>query len=574
MRIKPKLDELKRKYGDDKQRYSQEMQKLYQEENISMGGGCLPTLIRLPIMFSIYYLITQPLTYLMKIPADVINSVTEALKLEGGNYTRELTIIDAVAKDPSVSPEIANKLGMMDFTLFGLDLTQTPKFSINIFANFDPIWFIPLAAFAAQMLTSVVTMQMQKKINPDAPNMTGMMLTMPLISLFIGFTVPAGVGFYWACSSLISGFIQTGIQYFYGPQKMLAHERAKEIIKVYEEEQKYISKRVIDDSDKQKEGITLIKEYIGEGKDIKEATEAAKTGLIAENNLKDEDDILFDVVNSTYKPKVLGLFGGAMVQVKAYIELPDPKPEKKKVEKKAAKPETKAEAPAKKEEKKPEVKEAKKEDKPELTLIPAEQLEKGSSAAKAAEYIKTVMTGLGCENVTVSAAEVDGAIYLQLDGEKLGVVIGRRGETLDALQYLTSLAANTGNGYQKVTLNIGNYREKREQTLTSLAKRVSAQVANSGRSRTLEPMNPYERRIIHTAVQEIEGVVSASVGEGTGRRVVISPEGGDRRPPRRDDRRGGRRGDRKPSQTVAATADPNRAPKKDAPDLPLYGRIN
>ena len=319
----------------------------------------------------------------------------------------------------------------------------------------------------------------------------------------------------------------------------------------------------------------MIKEYIGRGKDLVEATEAAKIGLIAENGLKDDDSIKFDVLNSTYKPKVLGLFGGAMVEVKASVELPDPKPEKKKNEKKEPKAETKAEPKNKPEkaDKKVEKKVAEKakEAAPELELIPAEKLEKGSSAAKAAEYIKTVMTGLGCENVSVSAATVDGVIYLQLDGEKLGVVIGRRGETLDALQYLTSLAANTGNGYQKVTLNIGNYREKREQTLTSLAKRVSAQVLNSGRSRTLEPMNPYERRIIHTAVQEIEGVVSNSVGEGSGRRVVISPEGGDRRPPRRDDHRGGRRGGAK---SAAPVADPNRAPKKDAPDLPLYGRIN
>jgi spoIIIJ-associated protein len=305
--------------------------------------------------------------------------------------------------------------------------------------------------------------------------------------------------------------------------------------------------------------------------DLVQATADAKTGLMNTLGLKNDDDVKIEVI-CDFKKKTLGLFGGSMAKVKAFIELPDPKPEKKKADKK---PEKKAE---KKSEKKSEAKaekvEKKEEPKVELNLIPAEQLSEGSSAAKAAAYIKTVMTGLGCENVTVSAAEADGVIYLQLDGEKLGVVIGRRGETLDALQYLTSLAANTGNGYQKVTLNIGNYREKREQTLVSLAKRVSAQVLSSGRSRSLEPMNPYERRIIHTAVQEIEGVTSNSIGEGSNRRVVISSENGDRRPPRRDDRRGGRRGDRRPSQTVSATADPNRAPKKDAPDLPLYGRIN
>ena len=308
----------------------------------------------------------------------------------------------------------------------------------------------------------------------------------------------------------------------------------------------------------------MIKEYIGEGTDLLEATAAAKEGLVATLGLKDDDNINIEII-SEYKKKTLGLFGGSMAKVRAFIELPDPKPAKK--------PTKKAEEPAKVEKKaviKAEKKTEAKTQEPELNLIPEENLEKGSSAAKAAAYIKSVMLGLGCENVTVSAASVDNSIYLQLDGDKLGVVIGRRGETLDALQYLTSLAANTGNGYQKVTLNIGNYREKREQTLTALAKKVSAQVLSSGRSRALEPMNPYERRIIHTAVQEIEGVESSSIGEGSSRRVVISTVGGDKNP-RNYDRRGGKRHDRKPSQTVASA--PTREPKKDSGDTPLYGRI-
>ena len=248
MRIKPKLDELKKKYGDDKQRYSQEMQKLYSEEKISMGGGCLPLLIRLPIMLSIYYLITQPLTYLMNISSETIDKLAKTLNLAEGSYTRELTIIDAVAKDNSLSTEIASKLESIDFSLFGLDLTQTPKFSINIFNDFSLLWLIPISAFAAQMFTSLISMRLQKKINPEAPNMGCMMYSMPIISLIIGFTVPAGVGFYWACSSLIGGLLQSAIQYYYGPQKMLAKERAKEIIKEYEEEQKYIDKRVEKDA--------------------------------------------------------------------------------------------------------------------------------------------------------------------------------------------------------------------------------------------------------------------------------------------------------------------------------------
>lgn len=309
----------------------------------------------------------------------------------------------------------------------------------------------------------------------------------------------------------------------------------------------------------------MIKEYIGEGNDLLEATAAAKEGLIATLGLKEDDDIKIEII-SEYKKKTLGLFGGSKAKVKAFVELPDPKPEKKPAKKAEKKTEESKKADKKADKKAEEVK----KDEVELNLIPEDKLEKGSSAAKAAAYIKSVMLGLGCENVTVSAATVDNSIYLQIDGEKLGVVIGRRGETLDALQYLTSLAANTGSGYQKVTLNIGNYREKREQTLTSLAKKVSAQVLSSGRSRALEPMNPYERRIIHTAVQEIEGVESASIGEGASRRVVISTIGGDKNP-RNNDRRGGRRHDRKPSQTV--TSVPTREPKKDSGDTPLYGRI-
>ncbi len=247
MRIKPKLDELKRKYGDDKQRYSQEMQKLYQEENISMSGGCLPMIIRMLIMLSIYYLITKPITYLMHVPADTIGALAEKLSVTSTGYNRELLIIEALTKNPSANPEIAAQAANLNFSFFGIDLTRVPEFNINIFEGFNSLWLIPIMAFAAQMLTSVISMRMQKRINPDAPNMAGMMLTMPIISLIIGFTVPAGVGFYWACSSLISGGVQTLVQYFYGPNKMLARERAKEILAVYDEEQKFISKRVVED---------------------------------------------------------------------------------------------------------------------------------------------------------------------------------------------------------------------------------------------------------------------------------------------------------------------------------------
>ena len=107
--------------------------------------------------------------------------------------------------------------------------------------------------------------------------------------------------------------------------------------------------------------------------------------------------------------------------------------------------------------------------------------------------------------------------------------------------------------------------------MRNLAVRVSEQVLKTGRSRSLEPMNPYERRIIHTAVQEIDGVVSSSFGEGSGRRVVIGVEGGEMRPPRRPRNDRDRRNAPRRSNTVSSV--PSREPKKDS-DTPLYGKIN
>ena len=270
-RIKPKLDELKKRCGDDKQKYSQEMQKLYQEENVSMSGGCLPMIFRLVLMMSIYYLIMSPLTYMTGIDKTKLDNVSttissgmQELKKEDskkyneyksklnwqeGGRSNQLGIVSVIRGEKEVLAEILSeeeykkiesdlddiaakdKEVGIDYTLFTdkIDLTESPEFSLDIIGAMKPIWLMPLLAFAAQMFTSWLSMKMQKKINPEAPSMAGMMFTMPLISLFIGFALPGGVTFYWACSSLIGGFIQIGVQNFYGPHKMLSRERAKEL---------------------------------------------------------------------------------------------------------------------------------------------------------------------------------------------------------------------------------------------------------------------------------------------------------------------------------------------------------
>ncbi len=303
----------------------------------------------------------------------------------------------------------------------------------------------------------------------------------------------------------------------------------------------------------------MIKEAIGVGATLEEATEKAK----AELNASFDEEVQFEVL--TYpKKKSFGLFGGAEAKVRVFVELPDPAPKKqrpaKKDNRKNEKPAALREKPAKVEA----------EEKPAAPAIPEEQVEKDSPTGRAIAYLRSVLKNLGVEEVSISAAPIEKGSRIILEGENLGIVIGRRGETLDALQYLASLAANAGSDFFRITLDTGNYREKREQTLKGLARRVSGQVLRTGRSRALEPMNPYERRIIHTEVQTIEGVESNSTGEGKNRRVVISPVGGGKRDNfRRDDRRGGRR-----ERPQKPAIDPSREVKKDAVDLPLYGKID
>ena len=232
--------------------------------------------------------------------------------------------------------------------------------------------------------------------------------------------------------------------------------------------------------------------------------------------------------------------------------------------------------------------------------------ESSDKAEIAVAYIKDILTEIGVPHVEVTAkVEENNNAVITLSGEGLGVIIGRRGETLDALQYLTGLVANRADGdYMRVTIDSGNYREKREKTLETLAKKLANNAVKTGRSSTLEPMNPYERRIIHAAVSQVEGALSTSVGEEPNRRVVISSA--NPKKPRTDgrgkgkggSRRGGRpsgesRGEGKssrerrpyrereelkePEAPRAPISEEERilrsAPPSEAADLPLFGKI-
>ena len=200
-----------------------------------------------------------------------------------------------------------------------------------------------------------------------------------------------------------------------------------------------------------------------------------------------------------------------------------PAPEKKKAEKKAEpKAEAAAEAPVKDE--KPAVKqEIRPMEKPEVTMIPAEELTEDSPAGIAHAFLMELTKLMGVDVTIDMGTDAEGNVYGYINGDTLGILIGRRGETLDAVQYLTSLKVNRGReGYTRVTLDTENYRAKREDTLIRLANRMANRALRTGRKVSLEPMNPYERRIIHFALQQTDGVTTHSEGEEPNRHVVIT----------------------------------------------------
>lgn len=335
-------------------------------------------------------------------------------------------------------------------------------------------------------------------------------------------------------------------------------------------------------------------EKIGTGSSISEAYENAKMLLAAPDDAELHQEIIQDV-----KKRFLGL-KIEPAKVKVWYEIPDKKEPAPVKEKPVQKPVVKKQEPKVQAPKKETVVEKKEPAKKAAAQAPAEAAAEKTPAVKtenfvneeikdsdyAAKYLRLIVEGMGIENYSLTLqrnTDTDEYVY-RIECDEDGTIIGRRGETLDSIQYLLRLAINKGveeDKHRKVSVNVGNYREKRNENLRALAARSAKQVLKYGRNVVLDPMNPYERRIIHTAIQEIEGVTSHSTGVDAGRKVVISLEEGvqpthpskggyNNRGGRRDNRRGGGRGGYqkrepyKPAQT--------REPRKDAVGS-LYGKI-
>ncbi len=156
-------------------------------------------------------------------------------------------------------------------------------------------------------------------------------------------------------------------------------------------------------------------------------------------------------------------------------------------------------------------------------IVPAEQADRATAAGRAQEFLQDLTKLMGVNVSVAVATDEEGNVRVNMEGDTLGILIGRRGETLDALQYLTSLQVNKGqSNYTRVTLDTEGYRSKREEALVRLANRMANRAQKTGRKVSLEPMNPYERRILHSALQDHPAVTTHSEGEEPNRHVVIT----------------------------------------------------
>ena len=283
------------------------------------------------------------------------------------------------------------------------------------------------------------------------------------------------------------------------------------------------------------------KTIVTTGKTIDLAIEAALTQLGL-----DRDSVSVQVLAQA-KPGFLG-FGASPAKVQVTYEAPDPVPEKPKsalgsasrskpnaaapVKKpEAPKPEPKAEAPKaepKKEtpkaEPKKEAPKAEKKPEPKKVVAPKEYTpaEPGSVEEKIEQFIKGLLEHMNSTAVPHAWKADDNTYMVELTGEDLGYLIGRRGDTLDAIQHLSNYTINRGvEGHIRINVDAECYREKREESLRRYANKKAQQVLKAHRRTTLEPMNAYERHVIHAALQDMENITTHSTGTEPNRRVVI-----------------------------------------------------
>lgn len=199
-KLQPKIQELQKKYKDNRQKLSEETARLYQEEKINPAGSCLPTLITLPIMIGLYYVIQQPLTYLMMIDEATVYEIAKMLNVEVLSLRQsEISIAKAVFDNFDIVKEISPKLIAIDFNFLGMNLAGTPSLK-------EPslLLAIPVVAAGTSFLSMNYTQKLQgTDLSQQPPALKTMMYTMPLMSGYFAFILPAGIGIYWIMGNVL-----------------------------------------------------------------------------------------------------------------------------------------------------------------------------------------------------------------------------------------------------------------------------------------------------------------------------------------------------------------------------------
>ena len=234
--FQPKLQNIQKKYGNNRERYNEELQKLYTEEGYNPMSGCLPALIQFPILFGVIDVVYKPIYHILRVSNEVINEMVAIAETAGhvfekGSYYTQIKLLNVVKAEPeifsSIDPEIISKIGEFDMNLFGLDMGVVPQFALTYEGGFNWYLLIPILCGIFQFAMTIF----MQKANPNNQQAGGamniMLYMMPLMSVYIGFIVPAAAGFYWTLSA-VTGLIQSVcFHLFLNPKKLAADLEAE-----------------------------------------------------------------------------------------------------------------------------------------------------------------------------------------------------------------------------------------------------------------------------------------------------------------------------------------------------------
>ncbi|MGN1403571.1 MAG: YidC/Oxa1 family membrane protein insertase [Ruminococcus sp.] len=288
-RVNPKMEKLRQKYKNDAQKLQEEQMKLYQEENVNPGASCLPMFLQFFILFGILDVVYKPLSYILKMKDDliskafeVVQNISPELAKQGTSLRQELAILSAHHQDSGAFDQVfagtdlsAQIAEFYDkFNLFGMNLGEIPQWNPEVWdSTAIGLFMIPILSGILQLILTIYMQIVQKKRNPDMPNagcMNIMLYIMPIFSVWFAFQVPAGVGFYWVCSSFFSLLQTIGLNMYFTKERIekICEKENKKMQKKYANGKKSFMQRMLDQQQGLSEGQQKRERYAEETKDM------------------------------------------------------------------------------------------------------------------------------------------------------------------------------------------------------------------------------------------------------------------------------------------------------------------